>query len=471
MPHVQCRWWNCVLCLCGPCICVLLLFIYVAVMTTVAMNRHIAGQISAGSAFRDVAVPPVIKPRSNPKDRFVAKGAERSKKNGPTPKVFWEKGDNTPLWNQLQKVVDDGLNPILHPGVSEDPGPLGASLLSQSLSELRSETLMEPLRHYVRSMSRRQYPLLMEPRGRCGVGGTQDGGPALLLLAIRSRALSYRSRQAIRESWGQGGWVRTQSGDGMGAYVRRVFLLGTESSGALTHASSELLTLEQQHYGDLLQWELWDSPMNRTLLQLHFWAWVTHNCAHTTFVFEGDDQVFVNTPALVALLQAQLQEPRGPRLQDVMLGKVLSREQPNRSPLSSHFVPESFYKGSYPLLASGTGRVSSALLLRRLLQVSHRVHLFPVEQVYVGMCMIRLNLSPTHHPAFLPSDSDSGWTKEQQEELCAPRRAVVLDAHSHTQVLQLWERANKALCTNTTVAPHTTKGPIVTPGGEQGHVW
>uniref|UniRef100_A0A3B4B0N0 Hexosyltransferase n=1 Tax=Periophthalmus magnuspinnatus TaxID=409849 RepID=A0A3B4B0N0_9GOBI len=390
---------------------------------------------------------------------------------GSTPKVFWNKKKERALWNKLQKKVDLQLNPILHPGAPQTAPD--TSLLSQSLSELKDSAghslLTEQLQYHVSLMSRRQYPVLLQPRGQCGAGDAQERGHTLLLLAIKTSALNYRYRQAIRQSWGQAGWVSPQRsmGEGRGAYVRRLFLLGTVHSPDLRNRTSDLLHLESRHYGDMLQWDMWDSPLNGTMQRLLFWSWFRDICGHTDFVLEGDDQVFVNTPALVSLLQEQLDKPCS-HLQDFMMGNVVSRRQPERILHSQEFIPESFYRGWYPPFTRGEGRVFSALLLERLFLVSNRVHLFPIEQVYVGICMFHLNLSPTHHPAVLPSD----WTKEQEEEPCAVHKVLLLRTHSHTHMLQLWERSNTHTgpCANSTVPPLTTRGIKVTTGAKK-HVW
>ncbi|XP_020773540.2 N-acetyllactosaminide beta-1,3-N-acetylglucosaminyltransferase 2-like [Boleophthalmus pectinirostris] len=467
MARIRCRWRACMLCLCTPCLCVLLLFLYTAAMMSVAMKKHVAGETPLGSSMDDYMVPPEIKAPPDPNDRFIAGGAVKTKKYSATPKVFWDKNKQVALWNQLQKEVDAQLNPILRPGAPQTAPE--ASLLSHSLSELRGfrhSSLTQQLLLYVSSMSRRQYPVLLQPEGQCGVGDTQERGSTLLLLAIKTSAQNYRNRQAIRQSWGRGGLVYPQrsGAERRGAYVRRLFLLGTERSPDLRNMTSDLLRLESQHYGDLLQWDMWDSPLNGSMQRLLFWSWFRDSCGHTAFVLEGDDQLFVNTPALVSLLQEQLHTPH---LQDFMMGNVVVRGRPQRNSHSQEFIPESFYRGWYPMYARGEGRVSSALLLQRLLQVSDRVHLFPIEQVYVGMCMIRLNLSPTHHPAFLPSE----WTKEEQEP-CAAHRVLLLHTHSPTHMLQLWERSNTHTgpCANATVLPLTTRGTRLTTEA-RGHVW
>lgn len=438
MAQIYCRWRRILICLCTPCLCALLLFLYVFISVSIAMNNQVTGN----GQPTETLLPPEKPPTPEHSAHFIAPGAVKTKAYSATPKLFWDKKYNLAFWNQLQKAVDLHFKPILSPVASQtEPGPLGAHL-----SELR-RSLPEQLQNYVSSM--RQYPVLMEPRGQCGVGASQERGP-LLLLAIRSSVHKYRNRQAVRQSWGRTGWVWPQraTGGGQGAYVHRVFLLGTEPSPELRDISSELLTLESQHYGDILQWDVWDTPLNETVKQLLFWTWVRDTCGHTSFVFEGDDEVFVNTPALVSLLVNS-------SLQDFMMGHVVYGGQPNRS-----FIPESFYRGRYPPYARGAGRLSSALLLRRLLQLSPRVHLFPMEQVYVGMCLTRLNLSPTHHPAFLPSD----WTKEQEEKPCAPHRVLLLHTHNHTHMLQLWDTlsSHTQLCSNVTVTAVTVKKTIVT---------
>lgn len=468
MARIYCRWRRVLICLCAPCLCVLLFFLYVVVSVSIAMNNHAMGNSEPTDLALltvkspESALPSVKSTTTEPPAHFIAPGAIKSEKYSSTPKLFWDKKYNVAFWNQLQKAVDLHFKPILHQVDSQiKPGPLGAPLNSPSLSELRrSHSLPEQLQNYV--SSRRQYPVLMEPRDQCGVGATQERGP-LLLLAIRTSVHNYRNRQAVRQSWGRTGWVWAQrgTGAGQGAYVSRIFVMGTELSPELRNISSELLHLENQHYGDILQWDMWDTPLNRTVKQLLFWSWFTDTCGHTSFVFEGDDEVFVNTPALVSLLQDQLHKPQAnSSLQDFMMGHVVYGGQPNRSSDSQEFIPESFYRGWYPPYAHGAGRLSSALLLRRLLQVSHRVHLFPIEQVYVGMCLFRLNLSPSHHPAFLPSD----WTKEQEEKPCAAHRVLLLHTHSPTHLRQLWEsfRYNPELCSNATVAPLTVKQIIYT---------
>uniref|UniRef100_A0A8C6WIE3 Hexosyltransferase n=1 Tax=Neogobius melanostomus TaxID=47308 RepID=A0A8C6WIE3_9GOBI len=368
---------------------------------------------------------------------FIAPGAIRTGKYASTPKLFWQKNDKVAFWNQLQKAVDLHFNTIDRMAASE-PGQLYDSLLSYSLSEHqghsknlshRVRALPEQMQNYVTSMSRRQYPVLMEPRGQCGFGATQERRP-VLLLAIKTSVHNYKKRQAIRKSWGRADWVWAQRGRGerRGAYVHRIFLLGTERSPELRDIFSEMLHYENQQYGDILQWDI-------------------DTCGHVSFVFEGDDEVFVNTPAMVSLLQEQLQRPpANSSLQDFMMGHMVYGGQPNRNSDSQEFIPESFYRGWYPSYARGTGRLSSALLLRRLLQVSHRVHLFPIEQVYVGMCLIRLNLSPSHHPAFLPSN----WTKEREKQPCAVHRVLLLQTHSPTHMLHLWDslNTNTGLCSN-----------------------
>lgn len=474
MAVFHCRWKRVLCCLCASCSCVLLVLIYVLVTVFTAVNKHMMGNVQSGTRVlvsQSVKKPPeppylMKKPVSELPTYFIAPGAIKTNGYSATPTVFWDKKYEHAFWNQLQKAVDLNFMDILHPVSSQlEPGPPGAMFLSHSLSEHRSTghslfSLPERLQSYV--SSQRQFPVLLQPRGQCGDGDSPDRAP-LLLLAIRTSEQDYRRRQLIRQSWGTAGWVRAQgNADGRGAYVSRVFLIGTDSS-ELQSETFELLHLENQHYRDILQWDIRDTPLNGTVKQLLFWSWFSDFCQHTSFVFETNDEVFVNTRALVSLLLDQLD--RG-HLEDFMLGHVVYGGKPDRSSSSQEFIPESFYRGWYPSYARGAGRMSSALLLRRLLHVSHRVHLFPVEQVYVGMCLFRLNLSPTHHPAFLPSD----WTKEWEEKPCEIHKAVLLQTHSTEHMLQLWLSLSP-LCANITVDPIPENKTPVTARERPHHVF
>ncbi len=438
MARIHCRWRNVLICVCSPCICLALLFLYVFVTVCMSMN----GQATMGTVVQE----------SSLQTHYVASASLRNHTIAQIPKTFWKLQTNgDAIWNQLQLVVDRLFNPILHPKTSKkwrDNLTFHESILRQSFSKVISldstlknfDALPQNMREYVTQMKRRDYPAILQPKGVCGAGADDEKKPPLLLFAIKTTELNFKNRQAIRHTWGKVGWVAGQersNGEGgeHGGYVRRVFLLAREDPEELGANLTEVLQMESEHYGDILQWDFKETFFNLTLKDILFWSWFSRSCSQTQFVFKGDDDVFVNTPKLITYLQDQLEQPQAQEtIKDFMIGDVIGAARPNRVGESKYFIPDGFYKGLYPAYAGGGGVVYSGLLTKRLHEMSKRVHLFPIDDVYVGMCMVRLKAQPIHHPAFLTFD----FPEKEEQKQCSYHKILLVHKRSPSQLLRLW---------------------------------
>lgn len=317
--------------------------------------------------------------------------------------------------------------------------------MSMEIVKKNLEKLPTEIQHFITNMQKRNYPVLLQPRGVCGAQAKNETEPPLILLAIKSSELNFKNRKAIRETWGQTGWVQGQkinSSDEklVGGFVRRVFLLGKESSADLGVDIGNVLRTEHRHFGDILQWDFKDTFFNLTLKDVLFWSWFSHHCGQTRFILKGDDDVFVNTPKLITYLHNQLNKPQvSSTLENFMIGDVIVAAQPNRDKRSKYFIPPSFYKGGYPVYAGGGGVVYSGLLARRLLNISQTVHLFPIDDIYVGMCMVLLNSHPLHHPAFLTFDRSD----KEEDEPCSYHTILLVHKRTPEQLVALWAGMEK----------------------------
>uniref|UniRef100_A0A8C3ABJ3 Hexosyltransferase n=1 Tax=Cyclopterus lumpus TaxID=8103 RepID=A0A8C3ABJ3_CYCLU len=361
------------------------------------------------------------------------------------PKTFWElhlHGDA--IWNRLQLTMDRHFNPILRPENikrASENHPSYESLQKQGFSEVTNldsmrNQLPQQILEFMSHMHMRDYPALIQPDGVCGAGAKEEREAPLLLLAIKTMEQNFKNRQAIRQTWGQAGWVAG------------VFLLGNGRNGNAGGNLSDVLRMESEHHGDILQWDFRDTFFNLTLKDVLFWSWFSRSCNRTLFVFKGDDDVFVNTPRMITFLRDQLKKPQAHKtIGDFMIGDVIAAGLPNRVCQSKYFIPEGFYKGQYPMYAGGGGVVYSGQLTRRLLHVSKRVHLFPIDDVYVGLCMLRLNAHPVHHPAFLTFD----FPKGEKETLCSYHTILLVHKRSPAQIVKLWAhvKTSQAQCWDT----------------------
>lgn len=440
MARCQLRWRNVLICICTPCIFVALLLLYIMVsvcmtLSGVVMPRHKHGLEDS---------------------HYIAPGNLRNQTFAPIPVTFWELNlTRGAFWNRLQHTIDRRFNPILNPG-RIGRGSYKRKFLEKSFAEIGDmesndfKELPQLLQEFVRHMKIRDYPVIYQPHSVCGAGEKDEKEPPLIIMAIKSSELNFRNRQAIRQTWGREGWVAGRRNDSSageeGGYVHRVFLLGKEETEEVGVNLSELLKIESLRYGDILQWDFKDTFFNLTLKDVLFWRWFSRNC-NARFVFKGDDDVFVNTPNLITYLLDRLKVPdKQSDMRDFMVGDVINTAMPDRNKKSKYFIPHSFYKGFYPSYAGGGGLVYSGLLARRLHIMSERVQLFPIDDVYVGMCMIRLNARLIHHPAFLTFD----FPGKDEEKPCVYHTILMVHKRSPKQMTELWAdlQETQAQCHN-----------------------
>ncbi|KAM6902471.1 N-acetyllactosaminide beta-1,3-N-acetylglucosaminyltransferase 2 [Xenentodon cancila] len=371
---------------------------------------------------------------------------------------FWNlRLEDRAMWNQLQHAWDRDNNPILRGNMTRMRRKPKARLLTEIEDECLSDcmshkcsvprthvlsNLPEHIRAFIMSMHCREYPLLINQPDMCRRSDGFGVDSPVLLMAIKSQVGNFENRQAIRETWGYSGLVGGNSNK-KGGLVRTVFLLGRQDSSTGPHPDlKNLLEHENQKYGDILQWDFSDTFFNLTLKDLLLWQWLHQYCPTATFVFKGDDDVFVRTDVLLDYLLKKREEHilwRGNTNKtdmDLFVGDVISNAMPNREPSTKYYIPESFYQGMYPPYAGGGGVVYSGSLAFRLKEVSERVRLFPIDDVYLGMCLQRLGLSPSHHPGFLTFDlpvTDRG-------NPCAYKTVLLVHRRSPKEILTLWKQ-------------------------------
>ncbi|KAM9426131.1 N-acetyllactosaminide beta-1,3-N-acetylglucosaminyltransferase 2 [Pholidichthys leucotaenia] len=373
---------------------------------------------------------------------------------------FWNlRLEDGALWNQLQHVWDRQHNPILRGNTTKMTQKVVSlsgfedECLSDCMSHKCSlphmqelNRLPEQIKAFIRSMHCREYPLLINQPGLCRRNNISlDLESPMLLMAIKSQVGNFENRQAIRETWGRSGFVKGRSTK-KGDLVHTVFLLGRQDSSMGPHPNlTNLLELENQRYGDILQWDFGDTFYNLTLKDLLFWQWLEQHCSTAMFVFKGDDDVFVRTDALLEYLHKKWEEHKVWRTLthksdlDLLVGDVINNAMPNREPSTKYYIPESFYKGAYPPYAGGGGVVYSGSLALRLREISQRVRLFPIDDVYLGMCLHRLGLSPTHHPGFLTFD----LPETDRGNPCAYKSVLLVHRRSPKEMLTLWKQLQK----------------------------
>ncbi|XP_012332167.2 N-acetyllactosaminide beta-1,3-N-acetylglucosaminyltransferase 2-like [Aotus nancymaae] len=235
----------------------------------------------------------------------------------------------------------------------------------------------------------RNYSLLIDQPEKCAK-------KPFLLLAIKSLTPHFARRQAIRESW-----VR-ESNAGNRTMVR-VFLLGQTPPEDNHPDLSDMLKLESEKHQDILTWNYRDTFFNLSLKEVLFLRWVSTSCPDTEFVSKGDDDVFVNTHHILNYLSSLSKS----KAKDLFIGDVIHNAGPHRGKKLKYYIPEVFTPAStHPMRGGGVGVgfLYSGHLARRLYHITDQVHLYPIDDVYTGMCLQKLGLVPEKHKGFRTFD-------------------------------------------------------------------
>ncbi|XP_062379503.1 N-acetyllactosaminide beta-1,3-N-acetylglucosaminyltransferase 2-like [Sardina pilchardus] len=286
-------------------------------------------------------------------------------------------------------------------------------------------------------MNFRSPNILINQPNRCTSNGKHDS--VTLLFGIKSSAHNFEQRQAVRQTWGQEGVYED------GLLVRTVFLLGTSSLD--DPDLGMLLSLEAQQFGDLLVWDFKDTFYNLTLKEHVFLKWSILHCPQVSFIFKGDDDVFVNTRAILEYLKSL--EPA--KKSKLYVGNIIIQTSPVRFPNIKYFVPHTFYDGPYPPYAGGGGFVFSGALLESLYSISWYIPFHPIDDVYTGMCFLALDIAAEKHMGFKTFDI----MVKERENPCLHKDLIMVHQRSPQQIIRLWRKLESPLLTCYNKSPIT----------------
>ncbi|XP_053304814.1 UDP-GlcNAc:betaGal beta-1,3-N-acetylglucosaminyltransferase 9 [Spea bombifrons] len=277
---------------------------------------------------------------------------------------------------------------------------------------------------YLRSKDHRNFSMLINQPNKCA----KPSGDSFLLIAVKSIVEDFDRRESVRKTWGKEGIIN-------GVRVRRVFLLGTPKNRTQVSLWESLMQQESHYYKDILLWDFLDTFFNLTLKEIHFLNWAQTFCNDVKFIFKGDADVFVNVENLINFLQAQNSSD------DLFVGDIINQAKPIRSKKSKYYIPETMYGlGMYPPYAGGGGFLMSGVTMKKLSEACKEVELFPIDDVFLGMCLQRINLKPVLHAGFktfgIPKPSAA--PNLQTFDPCFYRDLMVVHSLKAAEIWLMW---------------------------------
>ncbi|XP_043946564.1 N-acetyllactosaminide beta-1,3-N-acetylglucosaminyltransferase 3-like [Protopterus annectens] len=288
--------------------------------------------------------------------------------------------------------------------------------------------LADHIKDFLRYKHCRSFEMIYDIPNKCD--GPQQSDKVFLFLMIKSSPNHYERREVIRKTWGQ---ERIYSG----MQIRRLFILGVSSNENERKKLKQLIRTEYQQYGDIIQWNFYDTFFNLTLKQVLFYEWFIEHCPYVKFLFNGDDDSYVNSEEMVHYF-LDLKGNDGSK--HLFVGILMDHVSPIRSTESKYCVPEQVYPSdSYPPYCSGGGIMMSGFTAREIYHASLSIPIMPIDDVYQGMCLEKAGLSPASHMAIFTIGLESRFISLDSLDLCFYKKFLVVHRVQPYEIAMLWE--------------------------------
>ncbi|XP_032080892.1 UDP-GlcNAc:betaGal beta-1,3-N-acetylglucosaminyltransferase 7 isoform X1 [Thamnophis elegans] len=344
------------------------------------------------------------------------------------PLKMQKRNDVLPLANNFWKKGNEVPPPVVATEKEVTSWDVTATNCTANLNFTKEEWFRNLEPHFQQFLFYRHcryFPIIINHPEKCR-------GEIDLLIVVKSVITQHDRREAIRRTWGEERVLQ-------GKKIKTLFLLGIASKEEERSNYQKLLEYEDRIYGDILQWDFLDTFFNLTLKEVHFLKWFNIYCDQVRYIFKGDDDVFMSPENILEFLQDQEEG-------DLFVGDVLVKARPIRRKENKYYIPNSLYsKTYYPPYAGGGGFVMDGPLAKRLHKASENRELYPIDDVYLGMCLEDLNVTPMAHTGFKTFGLVKNKNSKMNREPCFYRSMLVVHKLQPADLLSMWDLVHKHL--------------------------
>ncbi|XP_076585530.1 beta-1,3-galactosyltransferase 5-like [Chaetodon auriga] len=248
-----------------------------------------------------------------------------------------------------------------------------------------------------------------------------------LLLMVPVAPGDVAARDAIRRTWGNEKLV-------LGQLVETVFILGLPG-GTDAEQQQEKLEQENLQHRDLIQSNFQDSYRNLTIKTMVMLEWLAAHCVRASYAIKIDSDMLLHVQNLVKLLL----DPSTVK-QNYMTGLVWWHSPVLRNPFNKFYMPRDVIaEPEYPPYPLGMAYVMSLDLPGKILGVSPQIKPLYIEDVYLGMCLKRLGISPTDPP------ENTMFIVDPLHPLsgCSLSKVIAVTTTSIPQMASYWQRSRQ----------------------------
>ncbi|KAK7496159.1 hypothetical protein BaRGS_00012569, partial [Batillaria attramentaria] len=248
---------------------------------------------------------------------------------------------------------------------------------------------------------------LLNPEGACR---THDGGHVRLLVYVHAAPANFKKRQSIRQTWGDQDVLRRYN-------ATLVFIMGSLVDKPKL---MDLVRMESDRYGDIVQEDFVDSYRNLTYKAVAGLKWAATYCSKAVYILKSDDDILINLHQLVKYIRNVVEPQHGHK--NVILCNQWMRMKIIREKKSKWYIPEEEFPGEYfPPYCSGSAFLLSGDMARAMYEASLVTPFFWVDDYYITGALIK-HLGVSHKRlnqaySLNPSVAEGKYKNDTKREL------------------------------------------------------
>ena len=125
---------------------------------------------------------------------------------------------------------------------------------------------------------------------------------------------------------------------------------------------------------------------------------------------------------------------------------MIFKARPIRKKENKYYIPQALYsKTHYPPYAGGGGFLMDGTLARRLHWVADTLELYPIDDVFLGMCLEVLQVTPIKHNAFKTFGLVRNKNSKLNREPCFFKSMIVVHKLLPSDLMHMWNLVNSDL--------------------------
>lgn len=199
-----------------------------------------------------------------------------------------------------------------------------------------------------------------------------------IICFINSKASHVENREAIRQTWGDGGHL--ENWERSAAKLNKVAFVFVLAKGRDKSLDAVVLD-ESLKYGDILQGDFTDAYRNLTAKSVMALRYASEKCTHVPYFLKTDDDVFIHVPRLMRLLKTVQKK-------DLLMGPSTFGAKVQR--LGKWRLSRAEYLPStFPPYMAGSAYVIGMSLIPQIYDASFRVPAIFIDDVYITGILVR----------------------------------------------------------------------------------